>query len=114
MKNLEQIRAANALKASPDIEGGKEGGRNIAKKIPTYIRNNGILGAAAYAREVGEGYGSVMLAVIDHLSSEGIRMVQSKQLDSFIDEISGADSIKLRHVTDEAMAYLNYLRRFAE
>ena len=114
VKNLEQIRAANALAAAPGIGSGKQGGGNVAKKFPNYVRNNGILGAAAFAREDQGGYMHVMNAIILHLSSPHIDIVKAKNLDEFIKELSEKDSYTLIKATDEAMAYLNYLRRFAD
>ena len=55
MKNLDQIRAANAMEAAKKKMGAKEKGE-VVKKVPTMIRDNGILGALAFAREAGEGY----------------------------------------------------------
>lgn len=114
MKNLEQIRAANALEAAPTIEGGREGGRNVAKKVPNYVRNNGLLGAAAFARETGKGYECVLNALIKHLGHNQVGLTETGNIDEFIRELGKADSSHLRRVTSEAMAYLNYLRRFAE
>lgn len=116
MRNLEQIRAANAYQATESKERreGREGGTGVAKKVPSYIRNNGLLGAAAYAREVGAGYKDVLQDLINHLQHEEIALIQSSDLDGFIKEVGNSDSTKLRRVTDEAMAFFNYLRRFAD
>ena len=114
MRNLEQIRAANALNASSTVGKGREGGSNVAKKFPTYIRNNGLLGAAAFARESKEGYEHVVTAVIEHLRHDEVGLIQASGLDDFIVELGEADSTQLRLATNEAMAYLNYLRRFAD
>ena len=114
MRNLEQIRAANALQAAPEIGTGRSGGKGVAKKFPTYIRNNGLLGAAAFASEVRQGYETVAQAIIDHLGHEEIALTKATGLDSFIKELGAADSTHLRRSTSEAMAFLNYLRRFAD
>lgn len=111
MKNLEQIRAAHALEASVTKMGGKKGGE-VVKKIPTMIRENGILGALAFSIESGGGYADCFAAILTHL-----RMVKASRADSidgFLKELANADSAYMRRVTSEAMAYLNYLRRFAD
>lgn len=50
MKNLDQIRASHALKASTSGEnyGGDQGGE-VVKKIPPIIMNNGLLATCAFA-----------------------------------------------------------------
>lgn len=114
MKNLEQIRAANALTAASNIRSGREGGK-VVKDIPHYIRNNGLLGAAAFAKETGKGYKDVFEeGIIKHLKDEEINLLNTSSLDDFISKLGKSDSAKLRIVTNEAMAYLNYLRRFAD
>ncbi len=47
MKNLEQIRAYNAITAQGRWAGVNDG--EVVKKIPAMIRENGLLGAAAFA-----------------------------------------------------------------
>lgn len=111
MKNLDQIRAANAMEAAKKKMGAKEKGE-VVKKVPTMIRDNGILGALAFAREAGEGYVDCFSAIITHLRS--VNVSHADGIDSFLKELTEADSGEMRRVTSEAMAYLNYLRRFAE
>jgi len=117
MKNLDQIRARNALAAAPNIGKGAGDGESVAKKVPTMIRENGILGAAAFALETGKGYEDVFNAIITHLADPEVAKIgQSCSLKEFIDWLSGnrkATAVRLRDITAEAMAYLNYLRRFA-
>jgi CRISPR/Cas system CMR-associated protein Cmr5 small subunit len=117
MKNLEQIRAKNALAAARSIGGGKNDGENIAKKVPTMIRENGILGAAAFAAETGKGYESVFNAIIAHLADPHIKKIGAAcSLQDFVAWLAGHESVtaaRLRAITAETMAYLNYLRRFA-
>lgn len=122
MKNLDQQRAANALNVN--IRGGAGGGEAVAKKVPTMIRENGILGAAAFALETGKGYEDVFNAIIAHLAtvgrlpkppSQSSPSSQSSQslLGAFIAALCETDATTLRAVTAESLAYLNYLRRFA-
>ncbi|MCL1919752.1 MAG: type III-B CRISPR module-associated protein Cmr5 [Kiritimatiellaeota bacterium] len=108
MKNLEQIRAKNALAAK--IGTGKEGGESVAKKVPTMIIENGFLGAYAFAIENGKGYLDVFNAVITHLTEIGLVPPGKGTVGHFCE----MDANALRAVTAEAMAYLNYLRRLAK
>ena len=111
-RNLDQIRARNALAAV--IGAGAEGGENVAKKVPVMIRDNGFIGAMAFAREKGKGYKDVFQAVIRHLGDVGRLHGMKDDFDGFLRDLCEKDSAVLRSVTEEAMAFLNYLRRFQE
>jgi CRISPR/Cas system CMR-associated protein Cmr5 small subunit len=113
---MEQIRAHNALAAADTIKAGAgEGDPNaVCKKVPSLIINNGLLATAAFANEGKDGIQSVIHAIECHLQHKEVEiMPQGKTL---LDWLSGqdADSALLRRVTSEAMAYLNYLRRFVK
>lgn len=115
LRNLEQIRAQNAYAARDSIGKGKEGGRAVAKKVPTMIVSNGFIGALAFAIEDNGGYLTVFQAVIDHLHKANLNCgIVAKEPKAFLDELCGKSADTLRAITDEAMAYLNYLRRFAK
>ena len=58
MKNLEQIRAANAwayARAGVNTKGSQGG--EVVKKLPALIMSNGLLAAAAFAYAKGHGEG---------------------------------------------------------
>lgn len=124
MKNLDQIRASNALKATKEKTfSGKDGGE-IAKKVPTIIRENGILGALAFALEKkgkkGEyavaGMKDVLDAIVEHLSDPRIQRLPAsvKDAEMWLEYlVNDSSSDALREQTAEAMAYLSYFRRFA-
>ena len=124
-QNLEQIRAKNALSAAPKIGLGKEGGRSVAKKVPAQIVQNGFLGALAFAIEnaaaeqadaegyVKNGYANTFIAIKKHLITVKKDLgVCSGGLRAFLDGLCGKSADELRMVTEEALCYLNYLRRF--
>lgn len=128
MKNLEQIRAKNALNVKINSEEGESD--SIAKKVPAMIMTNGILAAAAFAlnkqrdfekkpnRDMSKkpGYVQVFEAIIHHLQDKEIHLLDVSvcSLEKFIATLTtDTDSCKLRLITAETMAYLNYLRRFA-
>lgn len=116
MKNYEQLRAVNALDASQDKSGfgGVEGGRAVAKKVPAQIVQNGFLGALAFAIETGAGYETVFKAILKHLVSvDKTYGIPVGSLEDFLKGLCRKDADVLRAVTSEALAYLNYLRRFA-
>ena len=95
---------------------GKEGGE-VVKKIPAMIRQNGILGALAFAVENNDksGHADVFRAIIKHLADKQVAALTAEcEPRTFIEALTQADAAKLRAITAEAMAYLNYLRRFAK
>ena len=115
LRNLEQIRAKNAYAARDSIGKGKEGGRAVAKKVPAMIVSNGFIGALAFAVEDNGGYLTVFQAVIKHLHDAKLDCgINANEPQAFLDELCGKSADTLRAITDEAMAYLNYLRRFAK
>lgn len=124
-RNLEQMRAQNALEASLEkkFKGANDG--EVVKKVPTMIRENGLLGALAFAMEAKEdkkekagikltnpGHNDVFRAIIRHLAVVGI-IEREVDMQTFVENLCESDATHLRAVTSEAMAYLNYLRRFA-
>lgn len=116
MRNLEQIRAQNALKAARDqtFKGANDG--EVVKKIPAMIRESGLLGAMAFAKEnAGKtNHADVFCAIAAHLKTIGKLPGSKTDLEGFLADLCAADAVALRAVTAEAMAYLNYLRRFAD
>jgi CRISPR type III-B/RAMP module-associated protein Cmr5 len=128
MKNLEQIRAKNALAAAQKYRfSGKEDGQ-VVKKVPTMIRENGLLGALSFAVERNDkghlknlGHYDIWQAIVDHLATMPQLMPHASAghespatPDAFVNEMVASDAALLRAVTSETMAYLNYLRRFAK
>ena len=104
MKNLDQKRAAHALKAAGDIN------KEDVNKVPALVINNGLLAAAAFAYSKDHGMQKVFEALTEYLKSEG------KINASIIDALSAENvpAVKLQIVTDEALAYLSFLKRFAK
>ncbi len=131
IKNLEQIRAKNALDATAKkIFQGQEGGE-VAEKVPAQIITNGFLGALAFAidkknrkknekskdappsDDEGEGYSMVFKEIMKHLGELKL-CKETENIEVFAREMCNVSSDKLRAVTAEAMAYLSYFRRFAK
>ncbi|MGN1326196.1 MAG: type III-B CRISPR module-associated protein Cmr5 [Candidatus Spyradenecus sp.] len=114
-RNLAQIRALNAVKAAEDgIFAGQNGGE-VAKKIPAYIIESGLLGALAFALEKGGGHRAVFQAVLTHLQSiEDPIARNAADPKAWFEKLAKADVSQLRAATAETMAYLAFLRRFAK
>lgn len=117
MKNLEQIRAKNAFEAVKEYKSFKgDGDGDIVKKVPTQIRDNGFLAAMAFAMYKGKGYEDVFNAIITHLPDVNCSfgLPYNEGVEAFFKKLVEKDSDTLRAITAEALAYLNYLRRFAK
>ena len=115
IENLEQKRAVNAFQACMGIVFGGVNQGEVVKKLPPMIRENGMLGALAYAltkEGKSSGYVCAFEAVAIHLNSIG--KVDSRAPEKLQQELMTCPALKLRDVTAETMLYLDYLRRFAK
>jgi CRISPR/Cas system CMR-associated protein Cmr5 small subunit len=113
VRNLDQIRAKNALVAAAGIGKGKEGGDALTG-FPGLIVNNGLLAALAFSLKQEGGYLDTCDALARHLSDPGIGRIKAKDARGMLRELYDGDSRLLRLCTAEALQYLNYLRRFAK
>ena len=119
LENLEQTRALNAFNAcTGTVMGGVNGGE-VVKKRPPMIRENGMLGALAYALSKdkngeyeNKGYSKAFQAICKHLHD--IEKVNAETVEDLQKELMVCPALKLRDVTSEAMLFLNYMRRFAK
>jgi CRISPR-associated protein Cmr5 len=123
MQNLEQLRAAAALKfwaddANSTANIGGDGGK-VVPKLPSLIINNGLLSTTAFAKSKGQGYEKLLLEIARHIGTmdASARPVGFRQgetgLDPFLRTLAENDSSVLQRATAEALAYLSYLKRFA-
>jgi CRISPR/Cas system CMR-associated protein Cmr5 small subunit len=118
MQNLEQIRARNVLAfAKSGRISGKEGGE-VIKKIPPLILNHGLLATAAYSFTEKEGWQKVFDAIAQHLADKDIAIVPEsvKDRQSLMDFLTQKETTSetLKLATAEAMAWLQYARRFVK
>jgi CRISPR/Cas system CMR-associated protein Cmr5 small subunit len=118
MQNLEQIRARNVLAfALSGRISGKKGGE-VIKKIPPLILNHGLLATAAYSFTEKEGWQKVFDAIAQHLADKDIAIVPEsvKDRQSLMDFLTQKETTSetLKLATAEAMAWLQYARRFVE
>jgi CRISPR/Cas system CMR-associated protein Cmr5 small subunit len=111
MDNLDQIRAQNALAVKPRVQ------KKHVTKLPALIVNNGLLAAAAFCDDKSAELRTAMDAVAEHLADRRIgRLTNATTAAAMVQELSaaGVSSEQLRLATAEALAYLSYLKRFAE
>lgn len=117
IKYLEQIRAKNAFEACRNEHSGINGGE-VVKKLPSLIRECGILGALAFALirskngYKNSGYKDAFDAITIHLKSLG--KINAADAENLQIELLECSSLKLRDTTAETMLYLDYMRRFAK
>jgi hypothetical protein len=119
-RTLAQIRAANAL-ADSKIQGmghGQKGGDALSG-FSMLIKTNGLLAAAAFSIEAKaqgalkhEGHNLIVQAIARHLTSEGVQICEAEGATDLVEELANGDVNTLTRATAEAIAYLNYLKRF--
>ncbi len=120
MKNLEQIRAAHALKfwereLKSDLGGDNDG--NVISGLPSLIINNGLLATLAFAKSKKGGHETFANEIGRFLAStgeDGRKLLDPKagSMDGLITVLSSSDSQVLQQATAETLAYLGYLKRF--
>ncbi len=119
MKNLEQIRARNALAlANETTLQGKQGGEMI-KKVPSLILNHGLLATAAFSySEKSDAWVTLFGAIAKHLADPEIAIFPAghSTRDELMNILTGKDATSdlLKRATAETMAWLAYARRFVK
>jgi len=119
MQNLEQIRAAAALKVAEKTT------KSDVNKLPAMIITNGFLAATAFATEesTGNGYkrqamAEVMNGTALHLANpiHGLTVLKTindaRSMTRALSE--NASSVDLQRATAEALAFIGYVKRFAK
>lgn len=124
MQNLEQRRAANALQKSDDCRKKDDEG-DCLSGYPALIINNGLLACLAYSLEKKGQHERIAKAIAFHLDDMGIcERIGGGTPDAgwLLGCLAGrnraaanaATAFTLRRATDEALAFLGYLKRFAK
>ena len=114
LENLDQIRAAHAVAIAGSID------RQSVTRLPSMIVNNGLLAAAAFADQRSSndesqkpGLKKAMDAVASYLRER--KLTSGNDTGSLIRDLcsKGKTPQELQLATDEALAYLSFLKRFA-
>jgi len=116
MRNRDQIRAKNALDALRKYNHfkGVKGGDPLTG-FPALIIGNGLLSAIAFCKKSKGGWLDICNAIATHLGDSEIGLLPGGvNVDGMLEYLIKEDSGSLRLCTEEAIAYLNYLRRFAK
>jgi CRISPR-associated protein Cmr5 len=97
--------------------------KSYARKIPTMILSNGLGQTLAFVKaksEKGNAYDLIYKQLTEYIESENtIRITpeDKKELiekNDLVEWVISCDSSKYRYITQEILAFLNWLKRFAE
>ena len=92
--------------------------RSYIKNIPTMILSNGLGQTLAFIKsksEKGNAYELIYEQLTEYMRSPyTTRMQMPEDKKELIDWVISCDSEKYRYITQEILAFLNWLRRFAE
>ena len=122
-KKLEQGRAEFAYKCVKEALGNfddkKQGEyRSYSRKIPTMILTNGLGQTLAFAKakaENGNAYELLYNQITDYLKSENTtRIKMPPDQNELVEWVISCESKEYRFITQELLAFLNWLKRFAE
>jgi CRISPR-associated protein Cmr5 len=122
-QNLEQIRATNALRTATHAEGSVRANKGYVSKLPAMILTNGLLAALAFASERKAGtdrkrpeMNIAASGIAQHLADARLQLPglsHCRDADSLLLALGKLQSLDLQRATDEALAFLGYLKRFA-
>ena len=112
-KNLDQLRAAHALKEADKID------KTSVAKLPGMILSNGLLGTLAFAGEQKgprEGLKAAADSLARHLAQPVLGLSELAGITSaqkLAEKLAGGDALTLQRAITESLAYLSYLKRYA-
>lgn len=119
---LEQGRAEFAYRCVEEVKASKDhiqkNYRSYARKLPQMILSNGLGQTIAFVyakKENGDAYDLIYKHLTEYLKSEcvaSIRMPNNQN--ELIEWIISLNSYNYRHLTEEILAFLKWLKRFAE
>ncbi len=123
IKKLESGRASFAYNcAKKGAEQNSSEYKSYVKKLPMLIKTNGLASALSFyfANSASEGkvntnktYGLIYRQIEDWLKKDNKSLIKFEQ-DKLVGVLLDTDSNTYRVVTTEVMAFLTWLRRFAD
>lgn len=118
---IEQGRASFAYQCA--IEGKSLGGKkateykSYTKKIPMMIKTNGLGATLAFVKsksDKGNAYDIINNQLRNWFLKDPKQVVKLNPQEDFVKQIIGLNSFEYRAATMEILAFINWLRRFAE
>jgi len=117
IKTLEQGRASKAYEfaiAGSQIEKKKEY-KSYVKKIPMLIKTNGLGSTFAFMKSKGGTYNLIYNQTYEWLKTDNkLGIFNTQQNEDLVAKIVNLESPQYRALTNEVLAFFNWLRRFAE
>ncbi|WNJ18627.1 type III-B CRISPR module-associated protein Cmr5 [Pontibacter sp. G13] len=117
---IEQGRAAFAFEKVESVpEKNIKEYRSLAKKLPMYIKTNGLGGAFAFSHSKSKS-GNEHELILKHISSwlgdpkSFVPFDLPSDSKGLLEELINMDSTAYRMITTEVLSYLNWVRRFAD
>lgn len=121
IQKLEQGRAEFAYKCVKEAveksEKGQKEYKSYAKKIPQMILSNGLGQTIAFIYskcQNSDTYKLIYDQIGRYLKSEATSRIKINENEDLISWIISHDSDEYRYLTQEVLAFFNWLRRFAE
>jgi len=113
-QTLEQERAGYAWECIREVKDRKYADKygSLARKTPPLVQTNGLGQTLAFLLSKARGQDNEHRALYGHLSGWVTKQMSWKK--SLMEEVVSRDSADYRRATAEAMAFLMWLRRFAE
>lgn len=113
----DQERAAKAWICVSDVKDKtfEKEYKSLAQKMPSYILTNGLGQTLAFLKAKGKGnHADEHEVLYGHLSEWVMSQVNGKESDQLMSWVLEKDSVAYRRATTETLAFLNWLKRFAE
>ena len=110
MRSIEQERAAHAWKCAQEKVCNKEY-VNLAKGLPALVMNSGLLQVMAYLEDKGKDHHQALGAHLRGWLAERFKI--ESDFKPFMEKLMGFDSQRFQNVTEEAFAWLKWLRLMA-
>jgi len=113
----EQERAAKAWACISEVKekAYRKDYKSLAQKMPSYILTNGLGQTLAFLKAKGKGNRTDQHEMLyRHLSDWVMSQVDNKGSDGLLNWVLEKDSIAYRRATTETLAFLIWLKRFAE
>ncbi len=90
--------------------------RSYVRRIPQMILSNGLGQTLAFIyskKKSNEAYNLIYKQLTNYLKSDSVASIDKIE-NELVEEVISYSSTKYRYVTQEVLAFLNWLRRFAE
>lgn len=116
-QRLEQGRAKHAYDAAKAAADAKvKDYKSYTKKVPMLVKSNGLGATLAYMQSKGKAYETIIKNIEGWLNTDDKFKDIYKNLEgkTLVEKVVNCSSQEYRALTIEILAYLNWLKRFAD